>query len=1345
MNSINSKSTLLHQLFERHADRYPNAPALISGPQMISYGSLEKEANRFAHFLRSEYTVETGTRVGLFLERSPSSIVAILGILKAGATYVPLDPSHPAERLALILKEAEIHCIVSDRPLETQAKALGLPVLFIDDETQPWSQVTSDRLNPVTLGIEENCLCYVLYTSGSTGRPKGVMTEHRNVVSFAEAFNKILGLSNQDRIYQGFSLGFDGSVEEMWMAYSNGAALVVPPRGSARFGNDLALLINESKATVYSTVPTSLSLISIDLPSVHTLIVSCERCPKEAVDHWATPQRRMLNVYGPTETTVNATVARCVPDHPVTIGKPLPGYELLILNDAQLPVTKGEKGELYIRGPGVARGYLGQPELTTKHFLPLSMPGETSAKPAYRTGDEVSLLASGELFFWGRLDNQVKIRGYRIELSEIEAVLAEHPALASVNALVMDRDGHQEIVAYITLKDPATTEPRAELLAMAQTRLPPVMIPAYLEVLKTLPLLASGKMDRSRLPPPTHPLVGTRTMVSPASPLEEMLVELVGRIFGQPNVSVLDDFFLVLGGYSLLAARLVTHLRDEYEHEVALRDVYAYPNVRSLATHLEVERLIHHEESRGSAQPKNQPNLKPVSSGTRIGVQMGQFLFSFLLYGCAGLLAMSALLPGFLFVQGDISVKQLVIAWALLTLSTWPTLLLLAVLGKWMIIGRLRAGSYPLWGSYFFRWWMVRQLQGLAAVQLLAGTPLLPLYLRLMGAKVGRRCHLETLLVGSPDLLELGNDVSIGAESQLLGYRIQAGALHLGTTILHDRVFVGVHSTIGLGCKLGPDSRLDDLSFLPDGSHLEAGQSAKGAPASFAEVILTPSRFARASNLRRFVFGSVYFFLIPGLAILTLPSTLPGLALWIWAFSQGGWLEAILCTPLVGLLTFLLYAAYLPLLKLVILPRMQPGIYRLESLGYLRKWISDALMASSKVILRPLYTTIYLPSWLRLMGAKIGRRAEISTVSQLSPELVEIGPQSFFADGSIISGRRAYGGQVELTLSSIGRRTFVGNSAILPVGTSLGDGCLLGCLSTPPTGIAKVADGTEWLGSPSFGLPFRKKMGGFADQVTLEPTAKLIAQRLLIDGLRILIPTTILSLQGLAIAAFSFSLWQQFGILVTLLVLPLLTMVVGAIGALLTVISKQIFIGTFVPIIQPLWSVFVWYNEAVNGIYESVLSPFLLPWMGTPFAAPWLRMLGCKIGHRVYLETTLFSEFDLVEIGDDTALNAGAIIQNHLFEDRIMKASKLKIGRRCTVGNMAVVLYDTEMHDDAIIGPLSLLMKGESLGAGSQWLGIPTSPAHFSLPACRPRPKEFLTLPTEITSPAIQSTLANKR
>jgi non-ribosomal peptide synthetase-like protein len=533
--------------------------------------------------------------------------------------------------------------------------------------------------------------------------------------------------------------------------------------------------------------------------------------------------------------------------------------------------------------------------------------------------------------------------------------------------------------------------------------------------------------------------------------------------------------------------------------------------------------------------------------------------------------------------------------------------------------------------------------------------------------------------------------------------------LRFGTVDIGSGCFVGIHSALGLGVRMGDGASLDDQSLLADGEVIPSGEGRRGSPCQRAEVAL-PEGLPPGSRVRRCLFGAAHLLLGDVLGLLALLPFAVYVAAYVGAYLLGGLVAVavgfVLAVPL-GVVTSCLFLAAL---RRLVLPRMRPGTYPVESVMYLRKWFSDGLMRGARAALLPVYTTLYLPPWLRLMGAKIGPRAELSTVWNFAPELIDVGPESFFADGSIIGGRRVHRRAFQVSVNRIGRRSFVGNSAILPVGSSLGDGCLLGVQSVPPPGTPDVPDRSEWLGSPPFPLTHRPKVGNFDDTVTFNPTRRLFLQRAVVDGLRILIPGYI-GLAGLvAWVAVLYLTWRLLGIPAVFLVAPPATFVLALCAVAIVAGLKKAVMGTFKPEIKPLWSMYVWLNEMVNGAYESVAAPVLSGLLGTPFVAPLLRMMGCRIGRHTFLATTLMSEFDLVDVGDYTALNQGVVVQNHLFEDRVFKSSRLTIGPEVSIGNMTVILYDTVVERGVAVGPLSLLMKGETLTEGTRWHGIPTEP-----------------------------------
>ena len=610
----------LHELFEVQASLRGASAALICDNLQLSYSELDVAANQLAHYLRDHGACK-GRLIGIFLERSHLPVVAILACLKAGAAYVPLDPSFPDERLAYIAGEAEIALLLTQDVLKDRASQFfGGVTLSLDSSKAVIEKQPQKRLSRDETGVSCDDICYVLYTSGTTGRPKGVVTLHRNVTHFVQAFNSVCITTPQDRIYQGFALTFDGSVEEIWMAFSNGAALVVGTKSTPRFGNDLARFLTAQGVTYFSTVPTMLSTITEPLPCLRQLVVSGEACPQELVTRWAGNGLRMLNVYGPTECTVNTTAAICEPGKPVTIGQPLDGYSITILDPEGRPVKDGVTGELYIGGVTIASGYLKQPELTKRSFI------ENGDARLYRTGDLVRLNAAGEVEFFGRIDSQVKIRGFRVELSEIKFVLLEQEEVSNAVVTLHAREGVPSLAAYVTLSGPPASFERAKMLQILRARLPAYMVPSFLDVLNSFPLLTSGKVDKKSLPAPASPLAsGTDEIEKPKTELERNIASAWQITLKAPEVGVEQDFFLDLGGHSLLAAKLAALLRQADIH-IPVRDIYAFPTVRKLALHVAEQRASKSDLPPPASQPGPAPAVQRKPGAILITAQIASML-----------------------------------------------------------------------------------------------------------------------------------------------------------------------------------------------------------------------------------------------------------------------------------------------------------------------------------------------------------------------------------------------------------------------------------------------------------------------------------------------------------------------------------------------------------------------------------------------------------------------------------------------------------------------------------------------------------------------------------------------
>ncbi len=1308
------KPRLLHQYFEREARRRPNHNAVEFSGESVTYAQLERSANRIANHLIKR-GMRPGDLVGIYLKKSPRLYAVMLGILKAGGGYVPIDPKFPLDRIKAIADDASLRFVVSESTLaDTLASGTQIPLLRIDSEAKAIQRGKAELGAEVRRSFPETTLSYVIYTSGSTGRPKGVMIEHRNAVAFVATLRSIYRVSQHDRVYQGFSTAFDASIEEIWAAFSRGGTLVVPTEDVERSPSDVASFIDAHRITYYSTVPTMLSMIDRELPTVRTLVLGGEACSNELVTRWANSSRRMLNTYGPTEATVVATWAECVAGQPVTIGHALPGYEAYVLDELQQPVAPGEVGELYVGGAGVGRGYMNLPALTSDRFIPNAFNPASGAR-LYRTSDQVRLGASGELHFLGRLDDQIKIRGFRIELSEIESVLLEHPMIKAAAVGVIEVSQMKELAAYVVCNRGTDTIDRTSLAEMLRCRVPPYMVPKYLDIVSDLPVMPSGKVDRKNLPAPQSLLKGMGNIVAPADDLEQAIARAWKQAFKLPEVSVESDFFVDLGGHSLLAAQCVNMIRAARgSATISVRDIYESRTIRGLAKAMRDRGDIGLDiakEDAGSDRPPTaaQTAFASVSPAVRWTTVAIQAMVAILYYGIiAAPLTYAVLMFGA--VQGNsIELERAVAISTAIGFATWPALVLFSIVLKWVVIGRYKAGRYPLWSGYYLRWWIVSRFQGFSWSEMFCGTPLLAWYWRAMGARIGRNVTICTPLCSAFDVVSIGDHSSIGLETQILGYRVEDGHLIIAPVDVGQRCFVGMHCNLGLNTRMMNDARLDDMSLLPDNGLVPAHEGWRGSPARRSDVNVPETTGEPAGRVRVAAFAVIHLALIYVMGYFLIAVSVPGFALIAVSLLQyGPWAAAAAAFAAVPLsiATYVLAAVLLKKL----LGREKPGKVPVFSARYLKHWFTAYLLANTKNILMPVYATVFLPGLLRALGAKIGKGSEISTVSHVSPDLLEVGDGSFLADACIVGGQRINRGTLEVAPVRIGARSFVGNSALVSGGHSIGENSLIGVASTPPAGMLNVPGNSRWLGSPGFALPRTQNEGDFNDAQIFHPSRAAVIERTLTDGVRIVLPGFILAASSVVFAFAIDALSKSYGLWPAIAAVPFVATVLALAAVLAAAAVKRLFSGTLGPVVQPLWSRFVWHNELVNGVYENVAAPAMSPLMGTPFLAPCLRAMGCKIGKWCFLETTLFSEFDLVTIGDRASLNLGATVQTHLFEDRVFKADHLTVGDDCSIGNMAVTLYGSEMKSGSKLGPLSVLMKGETLPSQTSWHGIPCDP-----------------------------------
>ena len=515
-----------------------------------------------------------------------------------------------------------------------------------------------------------------------------------------------------------------------------------------------------------------------------------------------------------------------------------------------------------------------------------------------------------------------------------------------------------------------------------------------------------------------------------------------------------------------------------------------------------------------------------------------------------------------------------------------------------------------------------------------------------------------------------------------------------------------------MNTTIADGSELDDLSLLPAGGRIGAREKWAGSPACRLATEID-RRAPKPSALKRrtsAVASAVLLLVFPLFAVLPI---FPGMALMIELDQNTDAYGFILLSPLLAVSFVFVMCLQIAALKWLLVGRVKPAQVPVFSVAYVRHWLVAQLMELSLDVVNPLYATLYLNPWYRLLGVKLGPRAEVSTASSIPFDLLEVGEESFVADAVSLGAPRIDRGVLALGQTTIGRRAFVGNSAVIPAGTQLGDGVLVGVLSVPPRDPADAAKkDSSWFGTPAVFLPQRQVATQFDEGSTFRPKRSVVAQRLAIEFVRIILPMTVLIALTSLLMSFVVDLDDAGWPLAAVAILfPLLYVGYALIVAAIVLAVKWLVVGRYRPIEKPLWNQFVWRSELVTSTYENLAAPlFAEALRGTPFLAMYLRLLGCKIGRRVYLGTTDITEFDLVTIGDDAALNRDCGPQTHLFEDRVMKISTVKIGARCVIGDGSIVLYDAEMQDDSTLGELSMVMKGETLPAGTHWEGSPARP-----------------------------------
>ncbi|MBF0153071.1 MAG: amino acid adenylation domain-containing protein, partial [Magnetococcales bacterium] len=591
----------IHTLIEAQVARTPAAPAISFAGESLTYAALNARANQLAHHLIAA-GVQPGSLVGISLERSLNTVIGLLAILKAGGAYVPMDPNHPKERLNLLIDDAQLAWLVTESALVERLPANQAVLIVLDREaTQIQKRPTSDPHTQVT----PHHPVYVIYTSGSTGRPKGVVIEHGRLTRMFLVTRRWFQFDERDvwSLFHAFS--FDFSVWEMWGALLFGGRLVVVSREVSRSPEAFYDLLHTEQVTVLNNNPsvfqalTSLEETGHGKPlSLRLVIFGAEPLKLQNLRPWfdrhGDRHPRLINLYGVTETTVHTTyhaLSRADLDETnLKIGPPRAElHPLYILDDHLQPVPIGVPGQLYAGGHGLALGYLDQPELTARTFLPDPFSDHPGSR-LQKTGDLARFLPDGSIAFLGRVDYQVKIRGFRIELGEIEAILARHPAVYEAAATTRESPaGDRQLVAYVEAQGQQPLPRADDLRTFLKRQLPDYMVPAVFVVMEKLPRSPNGKVDRRLLPVPEAPQASATTHLPPRTPTEEMVAEAWSTLLDLPRVGR-DDNFFDLGGHSLMATRVMARLRDIFALELPLTLLFAAPTVAGMSEQIDAAR-----------------------------------------------------------------------------------------------------------------------------------------------------------------------------------------------------------------------------------------------------------------------------------------------------------------------------------------------------------------------------------------------------------------------------------------------------------------------------------------------------------------------------------------------------------------------------------------------------------------------------------------------------------------------------------------------------------------------------------------------------------------------------------
>lgn len=1298
----------LHHLIEAACESFAERDAIVLDSETLSFRELDRRANQLAQYL-IERGLGAGDRIGLLFDKSAETYVALFAVMKINAAYVPLDPSFPVERVRFILGDANIKAIVSMSEFAERLESFGVAHVMVDAARADIESCPTHK--PVVAAPADDAVAYIIYTSGTTGNPKGVAIEHPGICNFVRVASELYGYQPGDRVYQGMTIAFDFSVEETWVPLMAGATLVPGKAGGNLFGDELADFLISRGVTAMCCCPTLLATIKQDIPALRILIVGGEACPQNLVARWSRAGRVILNTYGPTEATVTATMTELVPGKPVTIGLPLPTYSIVILDPAaDKAMPAGELGEVGIAGIGLAKGYVNRDDLTAKKFIAdfLNIPDNPSGR-IYRTGDLGRLNENGEIEYRGRIDTQVKIRGYRIELSEIESVLLGMPEIAQAAVATFEPEADViELVAYYALKPGAAAPDQGEMVKTLRSRLPAYMVPAYFELLPAIPMTLSNKADHKKLPKPTGARVlATSNIVEAKTEIERELVLALTETLNLKSASVEHNFFDDLGANSLLMARFCARIRQNPRlSNISMRDIYTNPTIAKLARHFEtaIEGFV-----AGGPEAFHTP-----SRLSYYGTGALQLAF-FAAYGLFGLWLFDVGAE-WTYAAIDNPVAMYLRAVAA-SAGVFVALTALPVAAKWALIGRWKEEKFPLWSLRYFRFWMIKMLTRSSPMIAFSGTPLYNVYLRMLGAKIGRGAVIQCRFVPvCTDLISIGANTILRKESIVLGYRAQSNFIHTGPIAIGDNSFVGEASVLDIDTVMGDHTQLGHTSSLQSGQRVPDGRRYHGSPA-----VETTSNYCKVENGGVATWRAALYSALELVGVLLIAAPLPLVAInYIEQYSAALPATNSVLGMSVGMLLLTSAGSFFgsilaALAAIYAVPRLcqrflTPGkTYPMFGLHY---WLQGVIhQVSNSQFMNLLFgDSSYIVNYLKFIGWKLNRVEQTGSnfgTNQRhdNPFLSEVGNGTIASDGIVMINGQMSASAFRLENTRIGDNNYLGNNIHFPSDARTGANCLLATKVMIPVD-GPVRENVGLLGSPCFEIP---RMVERDRDLNAALGAETRRERLRQKNVHNLVTAAMFLVSRWLFVAATFAMWgvalhyyDSFG------VLALFAAGAGTTGTAIlyfTLIERATLgFRRMKPQMVTIHDRYFWSHERHWKLSDS---PIMQLFSGTPFKPMILRMAGAKVGRMVYDANCSITERSLTEIGDYCNLNEGSVLQAHSLEEGVFKSDVIRLGSGCTLGPAAFVHYGVTMGDHVVVDADSFLMKGEVLEAHSGWRGNP--------------------------------------